>query len=128
MEAPCRGRALAERLTMTAGERVCAFDDSHSLRGELEEALASGTRALQMRCREELRSASSPRDISSNCIPTGAMRLRAGVEWPPTTRGHYPPTGSRVISETLHRQGLRIARGWSLSLFAELGRARGPSL
>jgi len=50
--------ALAERLNDDRRRgRVCAFlTNSHSLRGELEEALASGTRALQIaRCLEDLR-------------------------------------------------------------------------
>ncbi len=50
--------ALAERLNDDRRRgRVCAFlTNSHSLRGELEEALASGTRALQIAgCLEDLR-------------------------------------------------------------------------
>ena len=108
--------ALAERLNDDRRRgRVCAFmTNVHSLLGELDEALVTGARALEIAGRlGDLRLRILDHEpISSRRITSGAS-TSGWSSWPPTTSRRCPPTGSTSISESPHRHRSTIAAGWS---------------
>ena len=108
--------ALAERLNDDRRRgRVCAFmTNAHSLLGELDEALVTGTRALEIAGRlGDLRLRILDHDPSrAGALLPGRLRAggRAGHRQP---RGAARRLGLRVISEPPHRHRSTIATGWS---------------
>ena len=93
---------LAERLNDDRRRaRICAFmTTAHSLLGELDEALESGTRGRAI------------------ALVLGDLELRilATSWWSSllaTTSRRYPPTGSTSISNLPRRHRSTIASGWS---------------
>ena len=101
--------ALAERLNDDRRRgRVCAFmTNAHSLLGELDEALVTGTRALEI--------AERLGDLRLRILTTTYLEQAhyyrgeygGRSSWPPTTSRRCPPTGSTSISERRAAIGLR---------------------
>ena len=105
---------LAEKLNDDRRRgRVCALmAATNSLLGELDEAHASGTRALEI--------AGRLGDLRLRILTTTYLEqvhyFRASTNgWsslPPTTSRRCPPTGSTSISAAAHRHRSTIATGW----------------
>ena len=93
----------------------------HSELGELDEALATGTRALEI--------AGRLGDLTLRILGTSLLsrRITSGEStsgrsnWPPTTSRRYPPTGSTSTSETPCPPSV-YDRSWLVVSLAQLGR------
>ena len=106
---------LAERLNDDRRRgRVCAFMTlTYTLLGELDEAFATGSRALAgRRSLGDLRLRSLPRPISCRRIPS-RVTTSGWSSWPPITSQRCPPSGCTSASETPCRHRSTIAPGWS---------------
>ena len=92
---------VAERLNDNRRRgRVCAFMTSaHSMRGELDEALVTGTRALEIAARlGDLKLRIVSYDVISSWHITSGATTRGRSNWPLTTSRRCPPSGSTSIS------------------------------
>ena len=101
--------ALAERLNDDRRRgRVCAFmTNIHSMLGDLDEALVTGTRALEIAGRlGDLRlRILTTTYLGAGALPTGAT-TSGWSSWPPISSRHCPPTGARVFRS--HRTGIDL--------------------
>ena len=115
--------ALAERLNDDRRRgRVCAFMTStHSLLGELDEALVTGTRALEIAGRlGDLRLRILATSLSrAGALLTGVTMI-GWSNWPPTTSRCCLPIGSTRLRTGCTAIGLGSV--WLIMSLAELGR------